>query len=208
VSTQWQVHDISEVGAVVLAAGRSRRMGEPKLVPPWGRQTVIAHVVSQLVEAEIREIVVVTGGARGLVEEALATYPVRLVNNPDFEHTEMLASLSIGIRNLSPGIQAMLVVLGDQPTIRSQVVKQTAMAYLETGAGLIIPSFQMRRGHPWLVGRQFWGDLLSLSAEQTMRDFLMIHNQDISYIQVDTPGILTDLDTPEDYQKLKPPDET
>ncbi len=195
---------IRQVGAVVLAAGQSRRMGQPKLVLPWGQKTVIEHVVGQVEEAGVQEIVVVTGGAREVVEKALAGCTVHLAHNPDFDRSEMLASLQTGIRALSPEIQAMLVVLGDQPTIVSGVVKQVITEYLETGASLLIPSYQMRRGHPWLVGRELWGDLLEMGLEQTMRDFLRKHEARIVYIQVDTPGILMDIDTPEDYERLRP----
>jgi molybdenum cofactor cytidylyltransferase len=195
---------IQQVGAVVLAAGQSKRMGQPKLVLPWGRQTVIEHVVSQLSEAGIQEIVVVTGGAREMVAAALAGWPVRMGHNPEFSHSEMMASLQIGIRLLSPGIQAMLIVLGDQPTLESKVVKQVVDRYIDSRASLVIPSYQMRRGHPWLVRRELWKDLLDLGPEETMRDFLRRHEHQIAYIQVDSPGILEDMDTPEDYERLKP----
>ncbi|RPJ45127.1 MAG: nucleotidyltransferase family protein, partial [Chloroflexi bacterium] len=179
---------IQKVGAIVLAAGQSRRMGQPKMVLPWGRGTVIEHVVGQLVAGGIGEIVVVTGGARAAVETALSTCPVKLVHNPAYDRSEMLASLQAGIRALGPETQAMLVVLGDQPTIESEVVRQVAAYPGAKVAALVIPSYQMRRGHPWLVGREFWDDLLGMGPEQTMRDFLRKYEQRIAYIQVDTPG--------------------
>jgi molybdenum cofactor cytidylyltransferase len=197
-------HSISQVGAVILAAGQSKRMGQPKLILPWGRQTVIQHVVNQLAAAGVEEIVVVTGGAREAVESALTGCAVCLAHNPDYTRSEMLTSLQTGIRALPPSMQAMLVVLGDQPTIESTVVTQVVSHYLESGGSLIIPSYQMRRGHPWLVERELWPDLLNMGPEQTMRDFLRLHESQIVYIQVDSPGILKDMDTPEDYQRLKP----
>jgi molybdenum cofactor cytidylyltransferase len=181
-------------------------MGQPKLVLPWGKRTVIGHVVYQLAEAGIEEIVVVTGGAQEEVESALAGCKVHLAHNSDYSRSEMLTSLQIGIRALAPGILAMLVVLGDQPTIECEVVKQVVDTYVSSGTTLVIPSYQMRRGHPWLVGQEFWRDLLAMGPNQTMRDFLRMHESRIAYIQVNSPGILKDMDTPEDYERLRPAD--
>ena len=69
---------------------------------------------------------------------------------------------------------------------------------------MLLPSFQMRRGHPWLVGREFWDELLALQTPATLRDFVRKHAQEIQYLNLDTPTILADLDTPEDYQKFRP----
>jgi molybdenum cofactor cytidylyltransferase len=195
---------VIHVGAVVLAAGQSRRMGKPKLALPWGSRTVIEQVVLTLLNAGISEIVVVTGGAGEAIEMLLQDYPIRLVHNPEYAHSEMATTLQIGIRSLTPACQAALVVLGDQPTIEEKVVKKIVETYLETGAAIIIPSFQMHRGHPWLVGRSLWPDLLALVKEQTLREFTQEHVNDIAYIQTDTPAILYDLDTPEDYLRLRP----
>ncbi len=196
--------EIHPIGAVVLAAGQSRRMGKPKLVLPWGSRTVIEHVVQILLAAGVPEIVVVTGGASAAVETVLKDYPVSLAFNPEYAQSEMITTLQIGIRALSPACQAGLVVLGDQPTIESEVVKKVMETYLDTRAAITIPSFRMHRGHPWLVARALWPELLSLDKDQSMRDFLQAHPDEIRYIPVETPGILHDLDTPEDYQRLRP----
>lgn len=193
-----------QIAAVVLAAGQSRRMGTPKLVLPWGSRTVIGQVVQTLFDGGISEIVVVTGGAWEAVEAVLKDTPVKLVRNQEFANSEMVASLQIGIRSLAPACQVALIALGDQPTIDAEVVQKLVDAYLQTGASIIIPSYQMRRGHPWLVVRSLWPDILALSKNQTMRDFLQSHVDQIAYIQINIPGIILDLDTPEEYNRLRP----
>lgn len=192
------------IGAVVLAAGQSRRMGRPKLTLPWGERTVIEQVVHTLLEAEIQEIVVVTGGSREAVELALAGLPVRFAHNPHYEQAEMLTSLQAGIRALSPECQALLIVLGDQPTLNADVVRAVVGAYQTAGGRLVVPSYEMRRGHPWLVQRALWHELLNMPPEQTMRDFVRAHAEEIQYVNVNTPGILQDMDTPEDYRRIRP----
>ena len=67
-----------------------------------------------------------------------------------------------------------------------------------------MPSFQMRRGHPWLVTRPFWNEILELKPPQSLRDFLNSHASEIQYVNVDTPGVLADLDTPDDYHRSRP----
>ncbi len=193
-----------EVGAVVLAAGRSQRMGQPKLGLPWGERTVIGQVVETLTKAGIEEILVVTGGAREVVEKALAGYPVRFVYNSVFDQEEMMTSLKAGIRDMSTGADGLLVVLGDQPTIEVGVVRAVLQEFSASDAPLVIPSYQKRRGHPWLIGKSLWGEILDFSSEKTMRDFLNLHREKIHYVNVQSRGILQDLDTPEDYEQLRP----
>ena len=190
------------IAAVVLAAGRSQRMGEPKLVLPLEGQTVIEKVVGALHEAGVSEIVVVTGAAEEQVRSALEGTSARMVHNPQYEKSEMLTSLQTGIRALTADAKALLVVLGDQPTIATDVVQSVVDTYHSHGALLVVPSYQMRRGHPWLADRSLWADLLTLDETQTMRDFLNAHAKEIDYVTVDSPGILMDLDTPEDYRRL------
>jgi molybdenum cofactor cytidylyltransferase len=196
------------IAAIVLAAGLSRRMGTSKLTLPWRDTTVIGQVVSVLSSAGIDEILVVTGGARQEVETALSGLPARLVFNSRFEASEMVDSLQLGLAQLSPSVEATLVALGDQPQIQLPVVQAVMRAYTKAHAGyppcLIVPSYQMRRGHPWLVVRQLWTELVQLRPPETLRDFLGCHAEQIYYLPVSTDTILRDLDTPDDYAREKP----
>jgi molybdenum cofactor cytidylyltransferase len=194
------------VAAVVLAAGRSRRMGQPKMILPWGDTTVIGRVVGVLHQAAIQRVVVVTGGARRQVEAALSGSAVKLVFNPRFAQEEMLVSLQLGLRALENDAAAALVVLGDQPQIKVEVVQLILDRYRARQAPLVVPSFQMRRGHPWLVERRLWKSILELRSDCTMRDFLNQCADQIDYLMVDTSSVLQDLDTPKDYQRQRPPD--
>lgn len=192
------------VGAVILAAGQSRRMGQPKLGLPWGNRTVIGQVVTELMAAGVHPIVVVTGGSREQVEQLLQGYPVFFLHNPDFLSGEMLESLQIGLRGMPGEPDACLVVLGDQPQIRSEVVGKILSEYLSIGQGIIIPSFQMKRGHPWLVDRELWSVINEYKSPNSLRDFLVDQASQIRYVGVDEDSILLDLDTPEDYEKRRP----
>lgn len=192
------------IAAVVLAAGRSQRMGEAKLVMPWGDMTVIGRVVSVLAKAGVSEIAVVTGGNREAVEAALIGLPARCVYNPRYADDFMLLSLQTGVRALSDETAAFLVALGDQPQIDEWVVRRVVGDFVQCEASLVVPSFQRKRGHPWLVARPLWADLLHRTPPETMRSFLNAHADQIRYIEVETDSVLRDLDTPEDYQRERP----
>ena len=192
------------IAAIVLAAGLSRRMGRPKLSLPWRDTTVIGQVVSVLSAAGVDEILVVTGGARQEIETALSATSARLVFNPRFEASEMIDLLQVGLAQLSPPVEAALVALGDQPQIQLPVVQAVLQAYQEQPCGLIVPSYQMKRGHPWLVARPLWDELSQIRPPETLRDFLGRHAADIRYLPVSTDTILRDLDTPDDYTREMP----
>ncbi len=112
-----------KIGAVVLAAGMSTRMGQPKLALPWGNRTVIGQVVAQLIASGVDEIHVVAGGDRDIVAQALQGYPVELIDNLKYANGEMLDSFQAGLKHTGSDLQAILVVLGDQPQIQVTVVK-------------------------------------------------------------------------------------
>jgi len=192
------------ITAIILAAGESKRMRQPKMLLPWGDGTVISHVIATFREAGLEEILVVTGGAKDRVEDAISHFKVKTVFNEQFSRGEMLSSIQCGIRALTHQTQAMLIGLGDQPQIQARSVQMVCDAYRETRSNIVVPSFQMRRGHPWLVARPFLGDLLKMESSNSPRDFLNTHNINIQYVNVNDPGILADLDTPEDYQRWQP----
>lgn len=207
------------ISAIILAAGQSKRMGQPKMLLPWGNGTVLTHVISVFREAGIEHIAIVTGGAREQVEGLAAGLGARTVFNEAFQTGEMLSSIQCGLRTLTPpplsqspsgtlrgerGAAAALIGLGDQPQVQAGSVRRVCEAFLETKSNLVVPSYQMRRGHPWLVAYPLWEELLSLKPPASPRDFLNAHAADIQYVNVDDPNILADLDTPQDYSKFKP----
>lgn len=203
-SSTGQKPGLLAIGAVVLAAGHSRRMGSPKLALPWGDTTVIGQVIHMLSRTDIQEIVVVTGGAQPEVERALHGLPVRLVHNPQHMQSEMLSSFQVGLAAVSNTLAAILLVLGDQPQVQEQVINDLIREYVDSGAPLVVPSYQSRRGHPWLLDRSLVDTVLAMQEPATLRDFLNEQSHTIRYIMVETPSVLQDLDTPGDYRIYRP----
>ena len=192
------------ISVIILAAGMSKRMGQPKMLLPWGNLTVIEQVVSVFTNTGIDEILVVTGKYKEQIEEAVKKYPVRAIYNEDHADGEMLSSLQCGLRALKPEAGAALIALGDQPQVQERSVRMVCEAFREVKSNLVVPSYEMKRGHPWLVARPLWDELLEMKSPQSPRDFLNAHKNEIHYVNTDDLNILADLDTPSDYRKWQP----
>ena len=187
------------ITALVLAAGQSKRMGRPKMLLPWAGTTVLGRVIEVFQAAGVPDVLVVTGAERVAVQEIAARAGASTIFNPAYADAEMLGSLQVGLRSLEPATDAILMALGDQPQIQEGTVRSILERYARGHRTLIVPSYRMRRGHPWLVARALWDDILAMRPPLTGRDFLRAHERDITYVEVDTPTILMDLDTPQDY---------
>src|SRR5215211_7289080 len=122
------------ISALILAAGTSTRMGQPKMLLPWGKLTVIEHVVTTFINAGVAQILIVTGGAHEQVEKALERYPVQKTFNRKYAAGEMLSSIQWGLRELPPGIQATLIGLGDQPQVQEESIRSIYGAYEKSNA--------------------------------------------------------------------------
>lgn len=190
------------ITAIVLAAGLSRRMGQPKMLLPWGGTTVLGQVLRTLHGAGTEKMIVVTGGAREAVEAEVVRletegFPAQTVFNPQHEAGEMMSSIRAGLAAIGPDAEFALIALGDQPQLSPDAARRVISAAKTPGSRLILPSFEMRRGHPWLVRHDLWPDLMSA---ETGRAFLHAHEAEIFYVEADET-VLKDLDTPEDYRR-------
>lgn len=192
------------ISAIILAAGASKRMGEPKMLLPWGETTVLQKVISTFQRAGIEDILVVTGGAHRQVEDIVNRSGAHHNFNQEYSNGEMLSSIQCGLASMTTQAQAVLIGLGDQPQVREGTVRLICETFRSMRSKVVVPSFQMRRGHPWLVERSLWAELLKMKQPQSPRDFLNNHADEIQYVEVDNSSILADLDTPEDYQKSRP----
>ena len=193
-----------KIAAVVLAAGMSRRMGADKLTLPWGEHTVIEQVLTTLEQAGVAQICLVSGATRASLEMLLAGRALQMAFNPNYADGEMIRSLQVGLAALPAEVDAALVVLGDQPQIEVAVLRAVLEAAANAPGRLVIPSYQMRRGHPWLLPHRLWPMVMGLKPPDTLRDFLNRCAEDVYYIDVKNDSVLQDLDTPEDYQRQKP----
>jgi molybdenum cofactor cytidylyltransferase len=193
------------VGAVVLAAGLSRRMGEPKVLLPWGQSTIVREIVQTIVETGLfAETLVVTGQWDDAIRQQVDGLPVRPVHNPRFAEGEMISSVQVGLQHLSPSVGAALILLGDQPGLQPAVMKEVLDAYARMLSPIVAPVYQGQRGHPVLFDRVLWDEILALPDGAAPRDVLRAHSQEIVQVAVETKTILQDIDTPQDYDRERP----
>jgi molybdenum cofactor cytidylyltransferase len=190
-----------KIRAIVLAAGASTRMGQPKQLLPYGRLTVLQTVLDVLLGCPLDGIVVVLGHNEDAVRGDLGGQPVTICRNP-FPDRGMFSSVLCGLGVLPDGTSAALFVLGDQPWIRADVVQGVVEAYRRTGKGIIVPVHNGRRGHPTLIDLDRYGDAIrDLDGDSGLKPLVRGYPGDTLEVPVSEKGILTDLDTPDDYRR-------
>jgi len=177
-------------------------MGRPKLALPWANGIpIIAHMVELFRDARVDPIVVVTGANREAIESCLRDYPVVLAHNPDHAASGMIGSVRIGLRAIQETTcEAALISPGDLPSMLSETLRSLIAAFRESGTGIVAPSYEGRRGHPVLLSRPQWLAILEMPEKRTLREFLRERPDDVQHVVVEDPGILLDLDLPEDYE--------
>ncbi len=186
------------IWAVVLAAGESKRMGRPKQVLPYGRSTILETVLDHVLASPVDGTLVVLGAAADKVAPLLAKLPVETIVNPDFR-SGMLSSVQRGIRALPAFARAALIFLGDQPAVGPETSGRVLAAYRVSGRGIVLPVHAGRGGHPLLIDLKYRAEIDGLSAGIGLRELLVRHPDDIFRVEIDDPGVLLDIDTPEDY---------
>jgi len=197
------------VGAVVLAAGRSRRMGEAnKLVEPVAGVPMVVRVVDRLLASRARPVVVVTGYDSARVERALGDRRVLIAHNPDFD-LGMSTSLRRGIEALVGGAGGhrgggrqdrfgVLVCLGDMPGVETATVDALIAAFLAAPDDVAcVPAYRGRRGNPVLWGARFLPEVMAVRGDVGARGLLAEHPEAVLDVPVDDPGVLLDVDTPD-----------
>ena len=184
--------------AILLAAGRSRRMGSCKQLLPLGDSTVINRCIGALVTGGAGEIVVVISEEGSDVAEAVRAYPVRTVVNPE-PAGDMASSVRAGRDALAAGAGGVIVSLCDFPLVSVATITGLIAGHEGSPGSIIIPCHGERRGHPLLFAR---GILDELANGMILRDLVRRDPDRIHFLDVDDPGVLIDMDTPEDYHRI------
>jgi molybdenum cofactor cytidylyltransferase len=180
-------------------------MGEPKQLLRWGDRTVLATTVHNLVAAGASPVLCVVGHRAEEMIAALGDEPATLLRNENYLAGEMLSSYQTGVQHLlATGSTCLgaLLALGDQPHVPVEIVRQVIEAATATPDQIVIPSYQMRRGHPFYLPARLWPDLVALALDETLRTLLQKNQQHITYVNVENDSILRDIDTPDDYRAL------
>ena len=197
--TEDQKAKTNEVVAILLAAGRSSRMGTFKPLLPFGETTVIRSCISKLRDGGVQNIVVVVGHRADDVKNSLDDLSVNFALNPDLE-SGMSASIACAVKESPNETRAVLIALGDQPALPAKVVRAVLNEW-SLGSKLVKPTFEGRGGHPVLIDLQFRSELINLGPGG-LRAFFEGNRDQLRTIAVDSPLIARDIDTWDDYREL------
>ena len=189
--------------AIVLAAGLSRRMGQAKLLLPVEGRPVVRLTVEAVLTGGVDRVVVVTGSEHQPLAEALAGLPVALAINSHPEEGQA-SSIRVGIGALPAGTEAVLIALGDQPFVAGEIIPALLAARERTGKAIVAPRYRDGRGNPVLFSRELFGELLEVSGDQGARSVVERDAGRVTLVDFDLP-MPQDLDTPEDYDRLRAP---
>ena len=192
---------MKDVAAILLAAGRSRRMGEFKPLLPFGDQTVIESSIKNLGAAGINEITVVLGHRAHEVQKQLTNFDVGFACNPDPD-SEMSASIAVGVEKISPHVKAILIALVDHPAVPPSVIMQLIDEWQRGDARLVQPEYKGRGGHPVLIDLTYRTALRNLDPQRGLRSLFETHRAEVRRLIVDSPNVARDMDTWEDYLRL------
>jgi molybdenum cofactor cytidylyltransferase len=175
-------------------------MGVQKLLLPFGGKTVIAHIVDQLLASTIGKVHVVVGHQGTRISRELSGRPVSIVNNPNYK-SGMLSSVRCGLRELPRECKAVLVALGDQPSITSKLIDQMLKSFADTEKRILVPLYDGKRGHPILFSEFYRTEILTHYDNVGLRGLLHAHSDDVFELTVSTSAVLSDMDCPEDYRR-------
>jgi molybdenum cofactor cytidylyltransferase len=197
--------DSSRVGAIILAAGKSTRMGEPKQLLRLGQSTVLERTLENIRGAGLDEIVLVLGSSAEAIRQHLpasAFEALTVVVNEGYDQG-MAGSLREGLSVVHPQIDAVLIVLADQPFIRPETLDQIVDRYRRSKAQIVIPTYKGSRGNPVLLDRSVFPEIEALNGDIGCRAIFGSHSDGIVKVEVEDNGILLDIDDKADYERLQ-----
>ena len=195
-----------EIAAVILGAGRSRRMAplNKLLVVDRSGKPMIARVVDNVLSSKARPVVVVTGHQAEQVMHALGGRPVRVVPAPDYADG-LSASLRAGIAAVPPEAAAAIVCLGDMPLVTGRMIDRLLEAYdPDEGRLIVLPTFRGKQGNPMLWDRRFFPEILRITGDSGARFLLGQHLENVAEVEMSDDGVLRDFDTAESLATLPP----
>ena len=192
---------IPKISGIILAAGLSTRMGEPKQLLPFRDSTIIETVIDNLLGSKLSEVIVVVGHEADKIQTRIQHKPVKIVFNPDYQEG-MLTSAQYGVGSISASADAFAMTLVDLPLITPDLVDMVIDAYVQAEGGIAVPSYNYRRGHPVIFDRRYADDILGLDGNSGgVRSLYKKYADDIHYVTVDTDRVLTDIDYRKDYEE-------
>jgi molybdenum cofactor cytidylyltransferase len=197
---------MSNIGAIILAAGMSKRMGEPKLFLSLNQKPIFRYAVEAAASSQLSPIVVVGGEYSHQLESQLKDMPdVEVVKNVDYQ-TGMASSLKLGIQAVTGRTDAVLIFLADQPCVPKFVIDsliETYESYRSTGIRIVRPEYAGAPGHPILFDAELYHEYAGIQGDEGGRSIIQRHKSRVKFISFDEALWGADIDTPEDFKRMQ-----
>ena len=190
------------IGGIILSAGESKRMGEPKALLKIGKTIFVNHIIEVLCGANIKEIVTVLGHNYKQILENINRDNTEIVINYNYKEGQ-LSSLISGLEFFQEkDVEGVIVCLVDHPLLSENLVKSMVDAFKMSGKKIVVPVYRGKRGHPVIFSRSIFEQIRNASPEVGAREVLWKNKNDVFELETDDESVLIGINTPEDYKKF------
>jgi molybdenum cofactor cytidylyltransferase len=185
---------------IILAGGRSTRMGTMKQLLPWGKRTILQHVIDTASAVNPAEIIVVLGHNASEISGVLKDEPVKIAVNKEFSNG-MSSSLKTALRHVSPESDTYVFMLGDQPLVTAHLLQLLLQHHSASTLGITVPVYRNEKGRPVVMDSKYREELMTLEGEIGAKQVIDAHPDDVQEIPVNSAEVIVDIDTKEEYRK-------
>ena len=190
------------IPGIILAAGRSLRMGKNKLLLSFHGKPILQHVLDTAQQSSLSPLILVLGSKSDLVQAQITPGRVIIVENPSFL-CGYGSSLQVGLKALSEPCAGAMFLLGDQPLLITKTINRLILAFQEEPERWVAPSWSGLRGNPVIIPVSWFARIFALKGDTGPREHLSDPAANLKLVDVDDRGVVLDIDTPEDYEQLK-----
>lgn len=190
------------LAGLILAAGESSRMGRDKALLRYRGKTFVEHILATLREAGVERAAVVLGHHADEIRNAVDLGDAEVVVNQDYRLGQT-SSLQAGLRALEqPPVEGVVLCLVDHPAISVETIRKLIVAFDQSDAPVLVPTYQNQRGHPVIISSALFPELLGLATSEGANTIVRKHRDQPLFGEVNDPGILVDVDDPQSYREL------
>ena len=190
------------ISAIILAAGESKRMGQAKQLLGVEGKTLLQSVLDSVLKSDVDEVILVLGHEAERIRRKMDVRRAIIVVNPNYAKG-MITSIQEGLKALDKKSEAFFIILGDQPEIRPDIYNRLIQEFHRVYPlqSILLPTYQGKKGHPALFSTKYLAESFKIRGDVGFKEIVQNHAEDVFLVDVDTPSILIDIDTPEDYQE-------